>query len=63
MDSLLRLLTEKLRNPVGFIVAIVAGIGALFGALNSAYGFFINFPSPWGYVIAGAVIVATLIQR
>jgi hypothetical protein len=59
MDALLRLIAEKLKNPFGLIVAIVAGIGALLGALKSAYEFFLNFPSPWGWIIAVAIIVAS----
>lgn len=59
MDPLLRLIAEKLKNPFGLLVAIVAGIGALLGALKSAYEFFLNFPSPWGWIIAIAIVVAT----
>lgn len=59
MDALLRLIAEKLKNPLGLLVAIMAGVGALFGALKSAYEFFVNFPSPWGWIIAIAIAVAT----
>lgn len=59
MDALLRLIAEKLKNPFGLVVAIVAGIGALLGALKSAYEFFLNFPSPWGWIIAVAIVVAS----
>jgi hypothetical protein len=59
MDPLLRLITEKLKNPFGLLVAIVAGIGALLGALKSAYEFFLNFPAPWGWIIAAAITVAS----
>lgn len=61
MDALIRLVSERLKNPIGFMVAIIAGIGAILGSLKSAYEFFITLPAPWGWFIAVCISLASLI--
>lgn len=57
-DRILVLIEERLKNPLGFLVAVIAGLGAIFSALKAAYDFYNNLPAPWGWIAAIAIVTS-----